>query len=175
LAPKFISTFKIIETRGEVAYQLELPLQLSDVYDVFHMSQLMKCTRVPKEQVSLEELKQAKISLTRSIRSRFWRCPRGSLETRTSEYVRYNGVITPKQKLPRKDKKSLRQNFLTSFSICLNLRMRFHKGGGGRIVTPYKFKENLKLYNLIHKFILKFVAFMLTCIYFELMSARTWF
>ena len=48
--------FKILVRRGEVAYQLELPESLSGVYDVFHVSQLKKCLRVPEEQISLEEL-----------------------------------------------------------------------------------------------------------------------
>jgi hypothetical protein len=39
-----------------VAYQLELPPQLSDVHDVFHVSQLRKCLRVLEEQMPLEEL-----------------------------------------------------------------------------------------------------------------------
>jgi hypothetical protein len=56
LAPRYIGPFKILEQRGEVAYQLELPPQLSDVHDVFHVSQLRKCLRVPKEQMPLEEL-----------------------------------------------------------------------------------------------------------------------
>jgi hypothetical protein len=43
LAPRYIGPFKILEQRGEVAYQLELPPQLSDVHDVFHVSQLKKC------------------------------------------------------------------------------------------------------------------------------------
>jgi hypothetical protein len=30
--------FKILEKRGEVVYQLELPPQLSDMHDVFHVS-----------------------------------------------------------------------------------------------------------------------------------------
>jgi hypothetical protein len=46
-APRYIGPFKILEQRGEVAYQLELPPQLSDVHDIFHVSQLMKCLRVP--------------------------------------------------------------------------------------------------------------------------------
>jgi hypothetical protein len=56
LAPKFIGPFKILEKRGEVAYQLDLPPQLSDVYDVFHVSQLKKCLRVPEEQIPIEDL-----------------------------------------------------------------------------------------------------------------------
>jgi hypothetical protein len=46
-APRFIGPFKILEKRGEVAYQLELPPQLSDVHNVFHVSQLKKCLHVP--------------------------------------------------------------------------------------------------------------------------------
>jgi hypothetical protein len=56
LAPRFIRPFKILEKRGEVAYQLELPPQLSDVHDVFHVSQLKKCLCVPEEQIPKEDL-----------------------------------------------------------------------------------------------------------------------
>jgi hypothetical protein len=56
LAPRYVGTFKIVDRRGEVAYKLELPPQLSDVHDVFHMSQLKKCLRVPEEQLPMEEL-----------------------------------------------------------------------------------------------------------------------
>ena len=49
LSPRFIGPFKILSRKGEVAYQLELPPQLSDVHDVFHISQLKKCLRVPEE------------------------------------------------------------------------------------------------------------------------------
>jgi hypothetical protein len=43
LAPRYVGPFKIISCKGEVAYQLELPPQLSDVHDVFHVLQLKKC------------------------------------------------------------------------------------------------------------------------------------
>jgi hypothetical protein len=56
LAPRFIGSFKITEKRGEVTYQLELPSQLSDVYNVFHVSQLKKCLCVPEEQFPMEDL-----------------------------------------------------------------------------------------------------------------------
>jgi hypothetical protein len=47
LAPRYIGPFKIVEQRGEVAYRLGLPPQLSSVHDVFNVSQLRKCLRVP--------------------------------------------------------------------------------------------------------------------------------
>jgi hypothetical protein len=56
LAPRYIRPFKIIDRKGELAYQLELPPQLSKVHDVFHISQLKKCLRVPEEQQPIEYL-----------------------------------------------------------------------------------------------------------------------
>jgi hypothetical protein len=56
LAPRYVGPFKVIARRGEVAYQLELPENLSRVHDVFHVSQLKKCLCVPEEQISLDEL-----------------------------------------------------------------------------------------------------------------------
>jgi hypothetical protein len=56
LAPRFIEPFKILEKRDDVAYQLELPLQLSDVHDVFYVSQLKKCVHVPEEQIPMKDL-----------------------------------------------------------------------------------------------------------------------
>jgi hypothetical protein len=51
LAPRYVGPFEIVDRKGEVAYQLELPPQLLDVHDVFHVSQLKKCLRVPEEQL----------------------------------------------------------------------------------------------------------------------------
>jgi hypothetical protein len=56
LAPRYVGPFKIISRKGEVAYQLELPPQLSDVHDVFHVLQLKKYLRVQEEQLPMEEL-----------------------------------------------------------------------------------------------------------------------
>jgi hypothetical protein len=54
--PRYVGPFKIIDHKGEVAYQLELLPQLSDVHDVFHVSQLKKYLRVPEEQLPMEYL-----------------------------------------------------------------------------------------------------------------------
>ncbi|WVZ52818.1 LOW QUALITY PROTEIN: hypothetical protein U9M48_003840 [Paspalum notatum var. saurae] len=56
LAPRYIGPFKIIDRKGEVAYQLELHDRLSGVHDVFHVSRLKKCTRVHEEQLQEDEL-----------------------------------------------------------------------------------------------------------------------
>jgi hypothetical protein len=56
LALRYVSPFKIMDHKGEVAYQLELPSQLSNVHDIFHVSQLKKCLRVLEEQLSMEDL-----------------------------------------------------------------------------------------------------------------------
>jgi hypothetical protein len=61
LLPHFIGPFKIVERRGEVAYQMELPAQLSGVHDVFHVSQLKKCpSEVRIEPVLLEDIEMGK-------------------------------------------------------------------------------------------------------------------
>src|SRR6187551_1411286 len=57
LAPRFIGPFKILERMGEVAYKLELPARLSGVHDVFHVSQLKKCSNeIRVEHLPLEDL-----------------------------------------------------------------------------------------------------------------------
>jgi hypothetical protein len=50
----FIGPFNISKKRGEVSYQLELPPQLSNVHNMFNVSQLKKCLRVNEEQISMK-------------------------------------------------------------------------------------------------------------------------
>jgi hypothetical protein len=56
LSPRYIGPFLISRRVGEMAYQLELPASLSNVQNVFHVSQLKKCLYVPEEQLPMEEL-----------------------------------------------------------------------------------------------------------------------
>lgn len=51
LDPRYIGPFRILAKRGEVAYQLELPPHLSQVHDVFHVSQLRRCFKDPIREV----------------------------------------------------------------------------------------------------------------------------
>jgi hypothetical protein len=56
LSPRFIGPFRIFRQVEEIAYQLKLPDHLFDVHDVFHVSQLKKCLRIPEKQLPMEEL-----------------------------------------------------------------------------------------------------------------------
>jgi hypothetical protein len=56
LAPRYVGPYKILEKRGSVAYRIQLPDILSAVHDVFHVSQLKRCLRVPEEIVEIEGL-----------------------------------------------------------------------------------------------------------------------
>ncbi|WVZ85345.1 hypothetical protein U9M48_032284 [Paspalum notatum var. saurae] len=56
LAPRYVGPFKITEQCGPVAYRLELPPHLAAVHDVFHVSQLKKCLRVPEEVIDTSQI-----------------------------------------------------------------------------------------------------------------------
>jgi hypothetical protein len=89
-----------------MTYQLGLPENLSDVHNVFHVSQLKKCLRVPEEHLPMEELSvqgdltyteyPIKIlgTLTRVTRNKVSRC------------AKCNGATTVKMKQHGKEKKS---------------------------------------------------------------------
>jgi hypothetical protein len=106
LRPRFIGPFRILEKRGEVAYQLELPSQLSDVYDVFHVSQLKKCLRVPEEQIPMEDLDAKEDLSYQEFPVKILETLRELRETRRSRCARCNGVTTPRKRLLGKEKKS---------------------------------------------------------------------
>jgi len=56
LAPRYIGPYQIIEKIGAVAYLLELPLEMLAIHDMFHISQLKRCLRVPEEQAPMETM-----------------------------------------------------------------------------------------------------------------------
>ncbi|XP_012461480.1 uncharacterized protein LOC105781487 [Gossypium raimondii] len=57
LSPKFIGHYRILKCVGSVAYQLELPLELDWIHDVFHVS-MLRCYRSnPTHIVPVKEIK----------------------------------------------------------------------------------------------------------------------
>ena len=56
LAPRYVGPYEIIEECGPVAYRLRLPSRLATIHNVFHISQLKKCVRVPTEIIDQQEI-----------------------------------------------------------------------------------------------------------------------
>ena len=60
LGPRFIGPFKVIARVGKVAYRLELPEELQQIHNTFHVSQLRKCLAdetavIPLEDIQVDE------------------------------------------------------------------------------------------------------------------------
>ncbi|GJW76562.1 putative reverse transcriptase domain-containing protein, partial [Tanacetum coccineum] len=56
LAPRYVGPFEILERIGPVAYRLRLPNELSEVHDIFHVSNLKKCLADANLHVPLDEI-----------------------------------------------------------------------------------------------------------------------
>nr|KYP71426.1 Retrotransposable element Tf2 [Cajanus cajan] len=63
LTPRFVGPHQIIQHVGPVAYRLALPPSLSNLHDVFHVSQLRKYVHDPSHVVELDDV-QVKENLT---------------------------------------------------------------------------------------------------------------
>ena len=57
LAPRYVGPYKIIERKGDVAYKLQFPPEMSAIFDVFHVSQLKRCLRVPEKAIAPTNIK----------------------------------------------------------------------------------------------------------------------
>jgi hypothetical protein len=134
LAPRFIGSFKILEKRGEVAYQLELPPQLSDVHDVFHVSQLKKCLRVPQEQIPMDEL-DVKDHSSQEYPIKILEMSERVTRNKGIKMCKVQWSYNIKEEATWEREEELRQSFQVSFLICPNLRDEIHFKGG-RFVTP---------------------------------------
>jgi hypothetical protein len=56
LSPRYIGPFKILSQNRGTAFELELPAQLSQIHNVFHVSQLRKCLKAPDDPITYEEI-----------------------------------------------------------------------------------------------------------------------
>ncbi|GJS54995.1 putative reverse transcriptase domain-containing protein [Tanacetum coccineum] len=56
LNPRYVGPFKVLEKVGSVAYKLELPQELSQVHNIFHVSNLKECYSEEPLAVPLEGL-----------------------------------------------------------------------------------------------------------------------
>ena len=60
MGPRLIGPFKVIIWVGKAAYRLQMPEELSQIHNTFHVSQLRKCVAdetvvVPLEDIQVDE------------------------------------------------------------------------------------------------------------------------
>ncbi|KAK1682504.1 hypothetical protein QYE76_043352 [Lolium multiflorum] len=67
LAPRYVGPFKILDRRGEVSYQLELPEEMSAVHNVFHISLLRKCLEVPEKTEVFKNIDHRAIDINQDL------------------------------------------------------------------------------------------------------------
>jgi hypothetical protein len=99
LAPRYIGPYEIIEACGPVAYKLKLPPKMSAIHNVFHVSQLKKCIRLPTEVITEPDIE---IELDLSYQehpSRIWTARKDPLVRRRSRCIRSNGATIWKKRL----------------------------------------------------------------------------
>jgi hypothetical protein len=57
LTPRYIGPFEILEICGPVAYRLQLPPQLAAIHNIFHVSQLRRCVKIPTAVIDSQAIK----------------------------------------------------------------------------------------------------------------------
>ena len=62
LAPRYIGPYPIVERCGPVAYRLDLPANFSAIHNIFHVSQLKKCLRIPTEAIDSDSIQLEHLS-----------------------------------------------------------------------------------------------------------------
>jgi hypothetical protein len=63
LAPHYIGPYSIIDKYGPTCYQVELPVKLSGIHNVFHVSQIKRCLK-PLTDVVIEDTIPSEPDLT---------------------------------------------------------------------------------------------------------------
>jgi hypothetical protein len=79
--------------------KLKLPPRMSVIHNVFHVSQLKKCVRLPTEIIAELEV-EIELDLSyQEYPSKVLDCKERSLGLSQSKYIRSNGAITQRKKL----------------------------------------------------------------------------
>jgi hypothetical protein len=122
LAPRYIGPFCILARRGEVAYQLQLPPNISQVHDVFHVSNSVAASRILFELWIMKCLNYGKICLIQNIPSVFLiKLSVGHVKSQSSS-SRFSGQIILKMKPLGNARIVFAKNTPLSFSLPLNSR-----------------------------------------------------
>jgi hypothetical protein len=151
LSARYIRPYQIIEKKGPMAYKLRLPEGMSSIFPVFHVSQLKKCLRVPKERIEPQGIR---IKVDLEYREQ----PVRVLDTK-DRVTRNRVVTTCKIQWSHHDEsdsswetgeylQTVYKDFYDKWFVTQNLGMRFLLGG--RAVTPLGVKHALAFQSIKH-------------------------
>jgi hypothetical protein len=132
LAPRYIGMYPIIDKYGPTSYQVELPVKLSGVHNVFHVSQIKRCLKPPAD-VVIEDTIPLESDLTyKAYPIKVSTNKTESRATRLPSSTIFNGMITPKMR-PRGNMRNSCDPTTPSF---------FHRGNHP---TPLPFMHSLQI------------------------------
>jgi hypothetical protein len=100
LAPRYIGPYEIKANCGPIAYQLEFPPHMSAVHDVFNVSQLRKCVRLPTEVLPEPEIEIEPDLSYQEHPVKVLDQKRDQRGQSRSECIRFSGITIPWKKLP---------------------------------------------------------------------------
>ena len=100
LAPRYIGPLCILSRSGPVAYRLELPPNLSQVHDVFHVSQLRRCFKDPIREVEHDMIELQQDLTYQEHPSRILVSLNVEPATRRPSFSKFSGRIILKMKPP---------------------------------------------------------------------------
>jgi hypothetical protein len=112
LAPRYIGPYSIIDKYGPTSYQVELPVRLSGVHNVFHVSQLKRCLKPPAD-VVIEDIIPLEPDLTYmtyliKVLDQQDRVTRN----KTTRFYKIQWSNHSEDEAPREDEEFLRSNYL---------------------------------------------------------------
>ncbi|WVZ81683.1 hypothetical protein U9M48_029035 [Paspalum notatum var. saurae] len=156
LAPRYIGPYPIVRQVGKVAYKLQLPESMSDIHDVFHVSQLRKCLRMPEQHIVQEKVElqpdlkyqEVPVKILDTVSRKTWNS--------TIRICRVLWSCHGEEEETWEREDALRKEYADLFKVEPNLKDEIHFKWG-RFVTPQKsliknHQLNLAVFKTISKF-----------------------
>ena len=121
LSPRFMGPFDIIEKVGPVAYRIALPPQLSNLHDVFHVSQLKKYNTDPSHVIEPEEVELSENLTYRAVPERILDVKDKQLRNKTIRLVKVLWRGTTTEEATWETEERMREDFPHLFPGELSL------------------------------------------------------
>ena len=111
LAPRYIGPYEIIEACGPVAYKLKLPQKMSSIHNVFQVSQLKMCIRLPTEVLIEPEMEIEPNQSYQEYPSKILDCKERSTHAKTIEMYKIHWSNHTEEEATWETEDYLRRNY----------------------------------------------------------------